>query len=122
MTRIFFSDWELNVIQVGLNHVQDEFDFLTEKQKGLSGDIVMDLDRYRKRDKDSDSDKYGFKLTHSKIMLITMATTEIYLMHTDLKIQAHDDLHGMTHEDILFSKEVIKACETIFKKLLKGCK
>ena len=120
MTRIFFSDWELNVIQVGLNHVQDEFDFLTEKQKGLCGDIVMDLDRYRKRDKNSDSDKYGFKLTHSKIMLITMATTEIYIMHTDLKIQGKFD--GLNSEDMLFSKDVIKACETIFKKLLKGGK
>ena len=73
MTRIFFSDWELNVIQVGLNHVQDEFDFLTEKQKGLCGDIVMDLDRYRKRDKDSDSDKYGFKLTQKDAIAKTGA-------------------------------------------------
>ena len=27
------TNWEVNVIQVGLNHIQDEFEFLTLKQK-----------------------------------------------------------------------------------------
>ena len=52
--------------------------------------------------------------------LLTMATTEIYIMHTDLKIQAQGEYYGMDDEDKEFSVKVVKTCNSLFKKLLGG--
>ena len=122
MEYLKLTKWESNVIQVGLDHIKDEFEFLTDKQYSIAQGIVNDLTTYiEKNPKDytpKEMKKFmeGFGLYHYEKVLVTMAITEIYIMHLDLLGDELDE------EEIKFSKDVISACKSIFNKLMMGVK
>ena len=126
------TNWEANVIQVGLDHLKDEFALLNEKQFKIAQGIVNDLTTYinienkggfdinksiieNKGYKPRTMKKFmdGFGLYHYEKVLVTMAMTEIYIMHIDLLCD-----ETISNDDEEFSKEVVDACKSIFNKLL----
>ena len=122
MKYLKLTKWESNVIQVGLDHIKDEFEFLTDKQYSIAQTIVNDLTIYIEKNpkeytpKEMKKFMEGFGLYHYEKVLVTMAITEIYIMHLDL---LGDELDV---EEIKFSKDVISACKSIFNKLMMGVK
>tara|TARA_R100001463_G_scaffold6863_4_gene22188 strand:+ start:3309 stop:3674 length:366 start_codon:yes stop_codon:yes gene_type:complete len=113
------TSWEANVIQVGLDHIKEEFTILNEEQIETAQGIVNDLTTYvEKNPKDhtpKEMKKFidGFGLYHYEKILVTMAMTEIYIMHIDLLCD-----ETISNDDEKFSKEVVDACKSIFNKLL----
>ena len=101
------TSWEANVIQVGLDHIKEEFTILNEEQIETAQSIVNYLTTYQK----SCNDVFG--IYHYQKVLVTMAVTEIYIMHTDLLCD-----ETISNDDEEFSKEVVDACKSIFNKLL----
>ena len=76
MKYLKLTKWESNVIQVGLDHINDEFEFITDKQHITN--LSLELDGFI-IDKSVE-----FPINKKNIVLITMAITEIYIMHQDL--------------------------------------
>ena len=122
MKYLKLTKWESNVIQVGLDHIKDEFEFLTDKQYSIAQTIVNDLTIYIEKNpkeytpKEMKKFMEGFGLYHYEKVLVTMAITEIYIMHLDLLGDELDE------EEIKFSKDVISACKSIFNELMMGVK
>ena len=122
MEYLKLTKWESNVIQVGLDHIKDEFEFLTDKQYSIAQTIVNDLTIYIEKNpkeytpKEMKKFMEGFGLYHYEKVLVTMAITEIYIMHLDLLGDELDE------EEIKFSKDVISACKSIFNELMMGVK
>ena len=109
MKRLKLTNFEANTIQVGLDHIKDEFLFLSDLQYKFSHKIVIGLTSYI-----NNKDSKEFKVNNFNIVLISMAVTEIYLMHTDILHSEKNDT-----DDFKFSKEVLKTCESVFNKLMK---
>ena len=116
MEYIKLSKWESNIIQVGLDHIKDEFEFLTVEQYNLSHKIITNLSFYCSKSNQKFSDLVGFGLYPNEKILVSMAMTEIYIMHLDILISESDK------EEVSFSQEVVKACKSIFNKLLNNNK
>ena len=122
------TKWECNIIQVGLDHIKEEFDFLTSEQivqiQNLNN-LLMDFctitkNKYdlnqKKRFLDGNRKAFGFYFYEYSFSI--MAITEIYIMHQDLLVGYK--FHQVEDEEIEFSKDVIKGCKSAFKKLLEG--
>ena len=121
MEYLKLSKWESNVIQVGLDHILDEFEVISENNRVTAHSLIKNLTIYQeKSSKDYTPVEMkrfmdGFGVYHYEKTLITMAVTEIYLMHIDLK-----NTEYVEDEDAIFTEEILSACKSIFDKLLKG--
>ena len=121
MEYLKLSKWESNVIQVGLDHILDEFEVISENNRVTAHSLIKNLTIYQeKSSKDYTPVEMKrfmgcFGVYHYEKTLITMAVTEIYLMHIDLK-----NTEYVEDEDAIFTEEILSACKSIFDKLLKG--
>ena len=106
MKHIQLTNWEANIIQVGLTHIIDEFIFLDKTQKQFINNLLIEFDGFIQ------DDKIDFPVNNTDIVLITMATTEIFLLHNDLS--------KFGENDTKFSLDIVEQCQNIINKLMKG--
>tara|TARA_R100000988_G_C3884527_1_gene109859 strand:- start:173 stop:547 length:375 start_codon:yes stop_codon:yes gene_type:complete len=122
MEYLKLSKWESNVIQVGLDHILDEFEVISEDNRVTAKNLKGNLTTYQEKSFQDyapiEMKRFSmgcFGVYHYEKTLITMAVTEIYLMHIDLK-----NTEYVEDEDAIFTEEILSACKSIFDKLLKG--
>ena len=113
MKYLKLTKWESNVIQVGLDHINDEFEFITDKQHITN--LSLELDGFI-IDKSVE-----FPINKKNIVLITMAITEIYIMHQDLLREMRSRTID-EWDDKELSQDCVSACKSIFNKLMMGVK
>jgi len=108
MKHIKLTSWEVNIILVGLDHIKDEI-IENESQEQDLTNLYIELKGFLL---DSVDDKMDFPVKHQDIVLLSMATTEIFLLHNDLT--------KFGENDTKFSLDIVKQCQNIINKLMKG--
>ena len=99
MKHLQLTSWEVNIILVGLDHIKDEI-IENESQEQDLTNLYIELKGFLL---DSVDDKMDFPVKHQDIVLLSMATTEIFC-----------------ENDTKFSLDIVKQCQNIINKLMKG--